>query len=79
MRHPFALEPWYATNKAITIYFLIFTLLLIGGGCLLARSICTAKWEDSGRAPSWGVLTGCRIQRPDGAWVPADAYREVTP
>jgi hypothetical protein len=39
---------------------------------------CYGAWEHSGMNVSWGAFKGCTIQREDGTWIPADAYRENT-
>lgn len=59
----------------------IGTLLLIG--CMYAATAylgkvgCHSQWEDSGMPVKWAVMAGCRVQLPDGTWIPADHYRAI--
>lgn len=53
----------------------IFALL-----CALAwvsSTACSAKWINSGMRSEWTPFAGCRIQTPDGKWIPAESYREM--
>ena len=58
---------------AVAIFATIF-----GGLMWLKSEQCAAQWGSSGMAHSWGVVQGCMVQRKDGTWIPASAYREMT-
>ena len=54
---------------------------IIGGILWLAfvanSMTCTAQWQESGMQARFQLFGGCMIQLPTGAWIPADAYREI--
>lgn len=37
---------------------------------------CDRQWSDSGVSSRYKVFVGCQLQRKDGTWYPASAYRE---
>lgn len=38
---------------------------------------CHSKWRDSGLDSQYGFFAGCRVQTPDGRWLPAERVREI--
>lgn len=38
---------------------------------------CSSKWEDSGLMSKYSIFAGCRVQMPDGRWLPAERVREI--
>lgn len=52
--------------------------IFASGAGTLSETMCSKRWDGSGMATKWGLLAGCRVQRKDGTWIPADAYREVS-
>jgi hypothetical protein len=59
------------------IAIIIGVVLMFAGVNKLAEVECKSKWEDSGFATKYNFIGGCRIQTPDGKWIPAENYREV--
>lgn len=51
--------------------------LLIGLMLWADSASCKAKWEGSGNATRWGIISGCQVQRDDGKWLPSDVMRET--
>lgn len=57
---------------------LLFIAVLL---CVLAwvdSTKCTEMWAGSGMRSEWKVFAGCRLRMPDGKWIPAKNYREVS-
>lgn len=52
-------------------------LVILAAPYFIMRATCHGRWADSGMATSFGVLGGCRVQLPDGRWVPEDRVRET--
>lgn len=63
---------WVATAIVAAILAVI-----LGGLLWLNATKCEAQWGSSGMAYSWKPIQGCLIQRKDGTWIPASAYRET--
>lgn len=40
---------------------------------------CRSKWQHSGFEFRYSFLGGCLIQTKPDIWIPAEAYREITP
>lgn len=38
---------------------------------------CAARWSESSMQTSWGPIQGCKVQLPDGRWLPEDRVREI--
>lgn len=57
--------------------FLGFTAILYVGLVKLSDASCSAMWEGSGVESKYTVLSGCLIKLNDGAWIPAENYREL--
>lgn len=62
---------------------LIFTLsciLIYGTAAGIVIGVNTFKcdrlWSDSGVSSRYKVFVGCQLQRKDGTWYPASAFRE---
>ena len=51
--------------------------LMMTGAIWLADVGCEARWKDSGMSSDYTLVGGCRVQRPDGTWVPASAIRDL--
>ena len=63
---------------------LIGFVVIVGVFCLtmlgviwMADAGCEARWKDSGMNSDYTLVGGCRVQRPDGTWVPASAIRDL--
>lgn len=48
----------------VTIYF-------------LDKASCQSRWQGSGMDTNYSLLGGCRVQLPNGQWIPADNYRDI--
>lgn len=53
-----------------------FSLMLLGV-IWLADMGCEARWKDSGMNSDYTLISGCRVQRTDGTWVPDSAIRDL--
>lgn len=53
-----------------------FSLMLLGA-TWLADMGCEARWRDSGMNSDYTLISGCRVQRTDGTWVPASTIRDL--
>ena len=51
--------------------------LMLLGAIWLADVGCEARWRDSGMKSDYTLLSGCRVQRTDGTWVPSSAIRDL--
>ncbi len=58
---------------------LIFAVVvgLLAFALWVDNASCHAKWESSGHATKWGLMSGCQVRRDDGTWIPSDAVRET--
>ena len=56
----------------------IMIALVIGAAYKIDQYSCTSRWEDSGMATKYSFMGGCKIQLPDGKWIPEDRYREFS-
>jgi len=54
----------------------VFSLMMLGA-TWLADMGCEARWKDSGMNSDYTLISGCRVQRTDGTWVPASAIRDL--
>jgi hypothetical protein len=57
---------------------LILIALILGAVNKLTQYSCFAAWEDSGMPVKYSFMGGCKIQLPDGKWIPEDRYREIS-
>lgn len=62
--------------KVILIYLAYIAGILAIAGAISAFQ-CGAQWSGSGMTSKWGIGSGCRVQVPDGRWLPADRVREI--
>lgn len=53
-------------------------LAMFAAGLSIPKYKCEQGWKDSGMPYKWGIIGGCRIQQPDGTWIPARNYRVIT-
>lgn len=54
----------------------IMLVLVFAGANKIESMSCHAKWE--GAFPvTYSFMGGCKVQTPDGKWIPAENYREV--
>ena len=58
---------------AVTV-FLVTVFVVVA---LLDRWACHSRWERSGMGYDWGLIQGCLVKMPNGAWIPEDRYREI--
>lgn len=66
--------------KEILIVIAVCTVLVaavLAGATLLDRYACLTRWEASGMQVDWGLVRGCRVRMPSGAWIPEDRVREI--
>ena len=61
--------------KGVTI--VVVFCLIMTGAIWLADAGCEARWKDSGMNSYYTLISGCRVQRTDGTWVPASAIRDL--
>lgn len=64
--------------KTFIIGCIIVMVLFVWGTFALDKNSCIGQWERSGMGYEWGPVKGCLIQREDGTWIPAEAYKETT-
>lgn len=43
----------------------------------IGKVTCAARWSGSGMDNSYGFFSGCRVQTPNGRWIPDDRVREA--
>lgn len=60
---------------AICIGF-IFIIAVFTGSNKLQEASCREQWKDA-FPYKYNFIGGCKIQIPDGKWIPAENYREV--
>jgi hypothetical protein len=61
---------------ASLIFTVAFIVLVLSGMNAVFAVSCEAQWE--GTFPTkYSFFGGCKIQLPDGKWIPSDNYREV--
>ena len=51
--------------------------LMMLGASWLADMGCEARWRDSGINSDYTLISGCRVQRTDGTWIPDSAIRNL--
>ena len=51
--------------------------LMMLGASWLADMGCEARWKDSGMNSYYTLISGCRVQRTDGTWIPDSAIRDL--
>ena len=56
----------------------ILIMLIFGGFYKIDKTSCYSRWEGSGMPTTYSFLGGCKIQLPDGKWIPEDRYREFS-
>ncbi len=69
-------EFWYDYGEGIlTTTLIIFILAAAAWGIAAAeKEACAIKTAGMGYASEWSVLGDCRIQMPDGTWIPLDNF-----
>lgn len=55
----------------------VISALMVMFGMWLKPMQCEQRWQRSGMQSEWTLVQGCMVQRKDGTWVPASAYREL--
>lgn len=60
----------------ITVMGVLIGLLILGY-MALSSVTCSARWKGSELKTDWGPIQGCRVQLPDGRWMPEDRVREI--
>jgi hypothetical protein len=64
-------------NLATFIAGIIILAIVVGIGMGINNVKCKGRWGDSGLPVSWGPVQGCKVQLPDGRWLPEDRIREI--
>ena len=55
-----------------------FAACMLSSGVSTLRDMqCHARWANSGFKASYSISTGCRVQKPNGHWIPESAVRET--
>lgn len=68
-------------SEQVKVFLVGFVLLagaflLINWGLVyMNKRQCQEQWQESGMASQWTPYGRCRVQLPDGTWIPADRYR----
>lgn len=56
----------------------ILLALIFGGIYKIDQTSCHSRWEGSGMPTTYSFMGGCKVQLPDGKWIPEDRYREFS-
>ena len=63
---------------SVDLWATLVMAIIIGLIAWAAAAIsCSSKWEDSGLKSKYSIFSGCRVQTPDGRWLPAESVREI--
>ena len=62
-------------NEIVIVVCLI--LIMMVGAFWINDLDCDVQWKDSGMNSDYTLISGCRVQRTDGTWVPASAIRDL--
>jgi hypothetical protein len=72
------MKDFLAAVAFLCLLVLAFVLTVVPLSYALGSAECEAKWANSGMPSRYGFFAGCTVQRADGSWIPAQAYREIS-
>ena len=70
---------WWDYRELLILLTAILAIMAIltAGAAWLSKVGCESRWQDSGRAHSWGLMAGCRVADRDGRLIPEKNVRDI--
>jgi prepilin-type N-terminal cleavage/methylation domain-containing protein len=67
----------YGGFTLIEALIVLAIIAILASVPVLGSVRCTAQWERSGMASSWGLIQGCMVEVEPGRWIPQERLREI--